>query len=296
MSRHSSDVDLELLSTSNFVITNATTGVQTTVDMTEIAALDAIGAADLAKIDGITNGVAAINKALVLGASGEIATITSATITTMTSTTTNATTVDTTNIEVTNLKAKDGTAVAVITDATGVMSYSKEVALDGNTLAVEAGAGITGGVGTVYKSSVVKVGGIIKTSILIDLTGLSSSTTDLDIIGQGVSVAHLGQITAARNGTILTGRITCLEAPVGGVTDIDLYSATEGTGVFDGLVTDLTETALLTSGAAWTIARVLATTAVPAADQYLYLTCGAAGTPAAYSAGKFLIELEGYDA
>lgn len=65
MSRHSSDVDLELLSTSNFIITNASTGVQTTVDMTEIAALDAIGAADLAKIDGITNGTVVAGKAVV---------------------------------------------------------------------------------------------------------------------------------------------------------------------------------------------------------------------------------------
>lgn len=178
----------------------------------------------------------------------------------------------------------------VLKDASGVIS------LGDNTMATEAGAGITGGTGTVYKSSVVKIGGIIKTSILIDLTGLSSSTTDLDIIGQGASVAYLGQITAARNGTILTGRVTCLEAPAGGVTDIDLYSATEGTGVFDGGIAALTETALLTSGAAWTIMRELALTAVPAANQYLYLTGGAAGTAAAYTAGKFLIELEGYDA
>lgn len=162
------------------------------------------------------------------------------------------------------------------------------------TLAVSAGAGITGGTGTVYRSSVVKAGGIIRTSILIDLTGLSSSTTDLDIIGQGASAAFLGQIRTIQCGTILTGRVTCLEAPVGGVTDIDLYSATEATGVFDGGVAALTETALLTSGAAWTIMRQLALTGIPADGQYLYLTGGAAGTAAAYTAGKFLIELDGY--
>lgn len=179
---------------------------------------------------------------------------------------------------------------AALIDATGIL------ALSNNKLATEAGAGITGGTGTVYKSSVTKHGGIISTKILIDLTGLSSSTTDLDIIGQGAVAAHLGQITAARNGTILTGRVTCLEAPVGGVTDIDLYSATEATGVFDGGIAALTETALLTSGAAWTLDRTVSLSAMPAAAQYLYLTGGAAGTAAAYTAGKFLIELEGYDA
>lgn len=157
-----------------------------------------------------------------------------------------------------------------------------------------AGAGITDGVGAVFKSSVERIGDIIRTTILIDLTGLSSSTTDLDIIGTGLSAAYLGQVTAAKNGTLFAGRVACLEAPVGGVTDIDLYSATEATGVFDGGIAALTETALLTSGAAWTIMRELALTALPAADEYLYLTGGAAGTVAAYTAGKYIIELEGY--
>lgn len=158
------------------------------------------------------------------------------------------------------------------------------------------GAGISGGTGTVFKSSVQRVGDIIKTSILIDLTGLSSSTTDLDIIGTGTAAAYLGQITAAKNGTILTGRMTCLEVPAGGIVDIDLYSATEATGVFDGKIADLTETAIITAGGNWTLAAVKAFGAVPAANQYLYLTGGADGTADVYTAGKFLIEIEGYEA
>lgn len=166
--------------------------------------------------------------------------------------------------------------------------------LNGQVLAEEAGAGITGGTDTIYASTVSKIGGIFKTSILLDLDGLSSSTTDLDIIGQGAEAAHLGQITAAQNGTILTGRVTCLEVPVGGVDDIDLYSAVEDSGVFDGDIASLDETALLTSGAAWTLGLVRVLSALPAADEFLYLTGGDAGTAAEYSAGKFLIELEGY--
>lgn len=163
------------------------------------------------------------------------------------------------------------------------------------TLATAAGAGFTGGTGTVYKNSVQVAGGIYVTRILFDLTGLASSTTDLDIIGVGSAAAHIGQVTAAQNGTILGGRMTCLEVPAGGVADIDLYYATEGTGVFDGLVTDLTETALITAGGAWTLALVKAI-ADPAAiaNKYLYLTGGAGGTAATYTGGKFLIELFGY--
>ncbi len=161
-------------------------------------------------------------------------------------------------------------------------------------LATGAAAGITGGTGTVAKSSVSKIGDIYVTKFLLDLTGLSSSTTDLDIIGQGASAAYIGQITAEESGTILAGRATCLEVPAGGVADIDLYSATEATGVFDGGIAALTETALITAGGAWTLALTKAFSAVPAADEYLYLTGGAGGTAAAYTAGKFLIELFGY--
>jgi len=166
----------------------------------------------------------------------------------------------------------------------------------GKTMQIEAGAGATSGTGTVYRSSVTKDNGVITTRIIIDLTGLASSTTDLDIIGVGTSPAHIGQVSLARSGTLLCGRMTCLEVPVGGVTDIDLYSATEGTGVFDGGIAALTETALITAGGAWTLALTKAIAQPAASDQYLYLTGGAAGTAATYSAGKFLIELYGYDA
>ena len=185
----------------------------------------------------------------------------------------------------------------VYTDESGTTVSATELAkLDDATaiLSVEAGAGITGGTGTVYKSSVQKVGGLITTRIYIDLTGLASSTTDLDIIGVGASAAHIGQITAAKNGTIEAIRMTCLELPAGGADDIDLYAATEATGVFDAGVGTLVETALITAGGAWANGTVKGSTAVPAADQYLYLTGGEAGTAATYTAGKFLIELFGY--
>lgn len=165
----------------------------------------------------------------------------------------------------------------------------------GQTLAIGAGAGITDGTGTIYKNSVELKGGIYKTSLLLDLTGLASSTTDLDIIGQGASAAYIAKLTAAEcGGTILAIRMTCLEAPAGGVADIDLYSATEGTGVFDGGIAALAETALITAGGAWTNGAVKAATTAPLSTEYIYLTGGAAGTAATYTAGKFLIEIFGY--
>lgn len=163
------------------------------------------------------------------------------------------------------------------------------------SLTTGAAAGITGGTGTIYKSSVTRNGGIYRIELLIDLTGLGSSTTDLDIIGVSTPAAYIAGLTAAEaGGTILTIEMRCLEAPAGGVTDIDLYSAVEATGKFDDAVTGLTETALLTSGGAWTNGTGKAATVVPAVTEYLYLTCGAGGTAATYTAGKFLITILGY--
>ena len=174
-------------------------------------------------------------------------------------------------------------------DSSGIASF------DANTMPVEAGTGITTGTGTIYRSSVMQSGGIITTQILIDLTGLRSTGSG-DIIGvNGTSlVCHIGQITAARNGTILTGSMECFEAPAGGDPDINVHSATEGTGVEDGAIGDLTETLLVNAGDA-TLGSKVYFTAVPAADEFLYLTTGDA-TDADYTAGKLLIELNGYDA
>ncbi len=162
-------------------------------------------------------------------------------------------------------------------------------------MAVEAGTGITTGSGTVYRSSVQRMGGIITTRILIDLTGLRSTGSG-DIIGvNGTAlVCHIGQITAAKNGTILTGSMECFEAPAGGDPDINIHSATEGTGVEDGAIADLTETLLVNAGDATTGSKVYFT-GVPAADEFLYLTTGAA-TDADYTAGKLFIEMMGYEA
>jgi hypothetical protein len=168
------------------------------------------------------------------------------------------------------------------------------------TLATEMnnGAQMTKGAGVsameTYVTSVSKDGGIITTRIVVDLTGLVGSATDLDIIGNtgGATSAHIGQITAAINGTLVGGRVSCLELPAGGATDIDFYSATVSTGAQDVDVTTLTETVLVTSGGAWTNAVTKGMTTVPPANDYLYI-CNGAASGGTFTAGKFLIELFG---
>tara|TARA_R110000824_G_scaffold112138_3_gene261167 strand:- start:16086 stop:17612 length:1527 start_codon:yes stop_codon:yes gene_type:complete len=157
---------------------------------------------------------------------------------------------------------------------------------------LSAGAGISPVTNSIFKTSTVANNNIVTTTILLDLTGLQSGGTAGDIIGKnGSGAAYLGQITTANNGTILGVSMTCLEAPVGGDADIDLYSATEATGVEDTAISALTETQIINSGtlSVGTIAR--GNTIDP--NQYLYLV-GQGTSNAAYSAGRLLIEITGY--
>lgn len=181
-----------------------------------------------------------------------------------------------------------------LTLASGGLLTLGSTVLSSGELITGAGAGVTGGTGTIYKTETMRSGSFYKINIFVDLTGLGSSTTDLDIIGQGVSVAHIGRLSAAEAGTTVQGiRMTCLELPATGVTDIDLYSAVESTGVFDAGIGTLTETALITAGGVWTNGAVKGATTVPGNTEYLYLVNGAAGVVGTYTAGKFLIEIYG---
>lgn len=161
---------------------------------------------------------------------------------------------------------------------------------------VGPGLGISG-IAEACQWGIFRAGGLIETKCVIDLTGLNSSAAG-DIIGDdGVAGCYLGQYTKSLMGTLIGGRVSCLETPAGGEPDIDLHSATEATGTEDAAVSGLTNTELLATGADWT--NELAPkglTALPAVDEYLYLVGSGVGTDDTYTAGKLLIELWGYHA
>ena len=176
-----------------------------------------------------------------------------------------------------------------------VVDSSGRSTLTGNTVATTAGTGITTGTGTVYAASVIKTGGIFHTKILIDLTGLASSGSG-DIIGKAATAnSHIGQITAAVNGTVLGGKLTCLEAPAGGDPDINLWYADEATGTEDAAITGLTNQVQMCDSGDLALNSVISIPTPPAADKYIYMVTGAA-TDADYTAGKLLIEFFGYTA
>jgi hypothetical protein len=162
--------------------------------------------------------------------------------------------------------------------------------------AVAAGAGITAGTGTVVKSSVVRHGDIFHTKFFIDVTGLKSFATG-DIIGEDGSTdpAYFGRLTAADNGTVFYGRVTCVEVPDGADEDIDFYQATESTGVPDAVAASTLTEDQLTDTGNWTLNEVFPLVPVPGADKYLYMVAGNSEV-GVYSTGRFLIELWGYAA
>ena len=170
----------------------------------------------------------------------------------------------------------------------------------GNKMAVEAiaGAGIEGTAETYitqverFKSDTDTNVNLVKTTIMIDLTGLQSTAAG-DIIGKnGEGIAYIAQVTTANQGVVFGVSMSCYETPAGGDPDINLHSADEGTGVEDTAIGDLTETLIINGGDAAAGTRTAGGTI--AADQYLYLTAGAT-TDAAYTAGRLVIEILGYD-
>ena len=179
--------------------------------------------------------------------------------------------------------------------AGGTLSVTGRSTLTGNTIATTAGTGITTGTGTVYEAGVIKIGEVFHTTILIDLTGLASSGSG-DIIGKAATAnSHIGQITAAVNGTVLGGKLTCLEAPAGGDPDINLWYADEATGTEDAAITGLTNQVQMCDSGDLALNSVISIPTPPAADKYIYMVTGAA-TNADYTAGKILIEFFGYSA
>jgi len=183
-------------------------------------------------------------------------------------------------------------AGSLIADSTNVETSLAEIAAKGQDLPTTAGAGITGA--DSFASQVTKIGTLFETKIVIDIDGLNSGGANNDVIGvDGAGAASLGQITAAKNGTIFAGKIECIEVPTGGDPDIDLWAADESTGVEDTLITALTNDTQLTNGGDFAaVAETIELTAFPAANQYLYLACGTF-TDATYTAGILVITLWG---
>ena len=119
----------------------------------------------------------------------------------------------------------------------GVTSTAAEINKLDDSLAsnlLTRGAGVD--TAETYATGIFRNGTLITTRILVDISTLIGSATDLDVIGESAAAScHWGQITAAKSGTLIGGRVTCLEVPAGGTADLDFYSSTRDSfQVLDG--------------------------------------------------------------
>ena len=187
-------------------------------------------------------------------------------------------------------------SVATLTDAqtlSGALTLSAATKLTGNT-GLTPGTGISAVAGA-HLSWVEYLGGIIKTTVLIDLVGLASGGAN-DIIGKDGATAncHIGQYTVAAMGTLQTIQLTHLELAAGGDPDINLAAADEATLAENTALSAGTNPVTIINGGDGTASdnTKLSARTLAAADQYFYLSNGAS-TDAAYTAGRLLIEFYG---
>jgi hypothetical protein len=179
--------------------------------------------------------------------------------------------------------------LAGTTTISGVCQFTGNV---GNT----PGTGITGGSNTVCKVWTERFGAMVKTTLYIDLTDLQSNGATGAVIGVNGTgnPCYLTQITSGINGTIVSGRMSCLELPAGGDTDINLSFSTDADDVEADALTD--NTVLVDRTAAWAVNDVKAfttATQVITPNDYLYLVTGDTASDSTYTGGKFLIEIWG---
>lgn len=173
---------------------------------------------------------------------------------------------------------------------------SKAILKTPTTGVLTPGTGVSAGVGFSHTVDVQRIGAFIYTKILVDLTGLTSADSDLDVIGieDTANPCHIGQITTAVNGAIIGGSVRCVEVP-SSLTDIGIYCDADGTLVYEDAIASAGdgETVILAPAVQAVANGDVALANMPVADEYLYLVNGANDTPDDFTAGQILIELVG---
>lgn len=157
---------------------------------------------------------------------------------------------------------------------------------------VEANAADFQATAALYEVDRYQKGDNIYTEILIDITGLTSSTDANDVIGKNAATtsAAIFQFDADVCGTLKGGFLEVLETPATGDTDIDLVISATGTTAEDNNVT--TGTTLVNSGGLAAGDVYWFDTSGVAAKPYFYLT-GVGVTGAVYTTGVIRVTLIG---
>jgi len=277
---------------------NNADNTESTINLTELAALDSIGAADLAKIDGITNGTQAAGKAVVADANVNtgVSKITALHIGATGSETQVTATAAELNYNDIAALGTGAASKAVVLDSGEDYTWPNTGVLTLGVLAtaVEASEHAAGAIGTAVAPATYRwiEHGVIVTQTKFDLTGLTSMNTANDVIGLAAGgIAYIGRNVVATNGVIFKVELSCLETPAGGDNDVNVVANATGTLEYDGAggTTYLSNSGDLLAGQT-------AQNLLPAltANDYFYLTAGTGDTAAAYTAGMYVLTTYGH--
>ena len=222
---------------------------------------------------------------------------------------------DTDNNDYAVLAAGANGALTIQTVDAGAAAANLSLTIDGDITATAAGGDITmttatataagGGVSNAASQSmfVEKKNGVIKTTILIDIAGLTGANADTIVIGDGTDAnAYLTKLTYATNGVVYYARMGCMEVPAGNTLNInlavstaDLASGADISGEANyGILLDCASE-VWARGGFRTPPPADVTAGLGDVDNlFLYLSTGATGGGTSnYSAGQFVIELFG---
>tara|TARA_R100000995_G_scaffold82848_2_gene57448 strand:- start:587 stop:1999 length:1413 start_codon:yes stop_codon:yes gene_type:complete len=169
------------------------------------------------------------------------------------------------------------------------LAVSGVTSLSGNSNGA-AGTGLTAASDTTCKASKVRMGDIIYTNIILDVHGQRSDSNGA-VIGTSANAnpSYLTRISTSSNGTLLCGRVTCLEAPT---ADLEFFTSTSLVGKEGDTASGLSAYDSLCVKSSWAAGDIkeFDNTAIPADGEVIYME-GTATTD--YGAGKFIIEMWG---
>jgi len=142
------------------------------------------------------------------------------------------------------------------------------------------------------------------TTILVDLTGLECSGDANDVIGDnGAANSYLTKLTTAVNGYATLCSMHCVEVPAGTnvTTHVDVRMSTAALAEDAGVGAN--DVQIIDSDGAWELGGMVDSETIPTGadavgtrDYYVYLTTGdSAQSGGTYTAGKFVIQLYGYN-
>ncbi len=205
---------------------------------------------------------------------------------------------------VTNTSGNAADAILLTSVAGGI----KMEAASSVTIATATGEANGAGLSSAAQvtTHVAEINGVIETTIIFDIQGLTTQTDRAFVIGDGSGTAYLTKIDSTINGYIFKAEMSCIETPASGGTvnkDLDIWADTtprNGGHDMDGTSSDFI---LIDASGEWAMGNFKEAVVPPGVtpwtsalhNHYLHIVAGADNGSASgtYVTGKYVLKLYG---